>query len=68
MTTTTTPTPAFTPTKRTYTVEEVAYMLGIGKSKAYALVKEGHFRSVRIGATIRISKQSFDEWLDKQEF
>ncbi len=66
--TTSTPTTAFIPTKRTYTVEEIAIMLGIGKSKAYALVKEGHFRFVRIGATIRVSKQSFDEWLDSQEF
>jgi ABC-type glycerol-3-phosphate transport system substrate-binding protein len=37
-------------------------------SDPYALVKEGHFRYVRIGATIRVSKQSFDEWLDRQEF
>ncbi|MBR4961172.1 MAG: helix-turn-helix domain-containing protein [Clostridia bacterium] len=66
--TTTTPTTAFIPAKRTYTVEEIAIMLGIGKSKAYALVKEGHFRTVRIGSTFRISKQSFDEWLDRQEF
>jgi len=66
--TTITPTTAFIPAKRTYTVEEISIMLGIGKSKAYALVKEGHFHYVRIGATIRVSKQSFDEWLDRQEF
>ena len=55
-------------TKRTYTVEEIAKLLGIGKTTAYALVKEGHFKIVRIGSAIRISKQSFDEWLDRQEF
>ena len=52
------------PDKRTYTVEEVARILGIGRTSAYILVKEGHFKIVRIGNAIRISKRSFDEWLD----
>ena len=50
--------------KRTYTVEEGAHILGIGRTSAYILVKEGHFKIVRIGNAIRISKRSFDEWLD----
>ena len=54
--------------KRTYTVEEIAKLLNIGRTTAYALVKEGHFKTVRIGSAIRISKQSFDEWLDRHEF
>ncbi len=54
--------------KRTYTVDEIAKLLNIGRTTAYALVKEGHFKIVRIGSAIRISKQSFDEWLDRQEF
>ena len=52
------------PDKRTYTVEEVAHILGIGRTSAYILVKEGHFKIVRIGNAIRFSKRSFDEWLD----
>ena len=55
-------------TTRTYTVDEIAKILNIGRTTAYALVKEGHFKIVRIGSAIRISKQSFDEWLDRQEF
>lgn len=55
-----------TPERRTYMVEEVADILGIGRSSAYNLVKEGHFKTVRIGTSIRVSKKSFDEWLDKQ--
>ena len=46
----------------------IAKILNIGRTTAYALVKEGHFKTVRIGSAIRISKQSFDEWLDRQEF
>ena len=30
------------------------------------LVKKKAFHSVRIGGSIRISKKSFDEWLDQQ--
>ena len=52
--------------KRTYTVNEIQDILGIGRSAAYNLVKENHFHSVRIGGTIRISKKSFDTWLDRQ--
>ena len=50
---------------RTYTVEDIAKMLNIGRTSAYNLTKEGHFKIVRIGNTIRISKKSCDEWLDK---
>lgn len=39
-------------------------MLNIGRTSAYNLVKEGHFKTVRVGNAIRISKKSFDEWLD----
>ena len=52
------------PERRTYTVDDIAQILGIGRTSAYILVKEGHFKIVRIGNAIRISKWSFDEWLD----
>ena len=55
------------PEARTYTAEDVAAMLNIGRTSAYTLVKEGHFKTVRIGAAIRISKKSFDERLEKLE-
>ena len=46
------------------TEDGIAQILGIGRTSAYILVKEGHFKIVRIGNAIRISKRSFDEWLD----
>ena len=52
------------PERRTYTVADIAQILGIGRTSAYILVKEGHFKIVRIGNAIRISKRSFDTWLD----
>lgn len=52
-------------TKMTYTVMEIADMLGIGRTSAYNLVKENHFKVVKIGAAIRVSKKSFDTWLNE---
>jgi excisionase family DNA binding protein len=52
------------PASRTDTVEKIAAILNIGRTTAYILVKEGHFKVVRIANAIRISKKSFDEWLD----
>ena len=52
--------------KRTYTVQEIQDILGISRATAYNLVKKEYFKTVRIGCTIRISKKSFDEWLDSQ--
>lgn len=53
------------PQKRTYTVDELAVILEIGKTAAYGLVKSGCFRIVKVGKAIRISKKSFDTWLDQ---
>lgn len=51
--------------RRTYTVDEIAEILDIGRTSAYKLVKQNLFKSVRIGTTIRISKKSFEEWMAK---
>ena len=50
--------------KRTYTVEEIQDILDIGKNSAYELVKSNQFKSIKVGRMFRISKKSFDEWLD----
>ena len=42
------------PEPRTYTVEQIAAMLNIGRTTAYQLVKQEEFRIVRIGNAIRI--------------
>lgn len=49
---------------RVYTVTEVAAILRMSKNKVYQLVKSGEFSSRKIGTDIRISKASFDCWLD----
>lgn len=49
------------PESRTYTVDDIRVILGIGRTAAYQLVREGYFKSIRIGSAIRIIKQSFEE-------
>ena len=53
--------------KRVYSVDEIVEILDISKGSAYDLIKEGLFNTVRIGSAIRVSKKSFDEWLDNQK-
>ncbi len=55
-----------TAAKRTYTVAEIMKILGISRKKAYELCNSSNFKIVRIGRSIRVSKSSFDEWLDNQ--
>ena len=55
------------PESRTYTADDIAAILNIGRTSAYQLVKEGHFRSIRIGNSIRILKLSFEDWLENAE-
>jgi excisionase family DNA binding protein len=52
--------------KRTYTVDEITVLLQISKSKAYELCRQGLFKIIKIGRSVRISKLSFDEWLENQ--
>lgn len=52
--------------KRTYSVQEIMKILNIGKNSAYKLVSSNAFKTIRIGKTIRISKVSFDNWLNSQ--
>ena len=45
---------------------EVQEMLGISRPTVYELLKKNEFRWIQIGNKYRISKKSFDEWLDQK--
>ena len=50
------------PEKRTYTVDEIAAILGIGRTSAYKLARSGNFKIIRIGASmIRYNKGPVDK-------
>ena len=52
--------------KRCYTVQEIQDILCISRASVYNLLKRNEFRWIRLeGSKYRISKNSFDEWLDK---
>ena len=48
---------------RTYTVNDIVAILGIGCATAYKLANSGLFKTIRIGNMIRISRKSFEDWL-----
>ena len=52
--------------KRTYSVQEIAEILQISRSMAYNLCSQSLFKTVRVGKYVRVSKPSFDEWLDNK--
>ena len=52
-----------TPQSRTYTVNDIAAILGIDRASGDKLANSGAFKTIRIGNMIRISRKSFEDWL-----
>ena len=51
---------------RCYTVKDLQEMLDVSRSTVYKLLRQNEFRWIQLeGGGYRISKKSFDEWLDK---
>lgn len=56
------------PERRSYSVAEIAEILSVSKRSVYNLCANGVIKSVKVGTKLRISKKSFDEWLDGENF
>ena len=52
--------------KRCYTVKDLQEILEISRPTVYELLKRHEFRWIQVGKNYRISKKSFDDWLDKK--
>ena len=52
---------------RAYTVDDIQHILKVSKTSVYRLLRSKCFHYVRIGGVYRISKKSFDNWLDGKE-
>lgn len=50
--------------RRVYKPDDIREILSIGKNAVYDLIKSNQFQCVKIGDQYRISKKSFDKWLD----
>jgi excisionase family DNA binding protein len=49
------------------TPEEAAEVLGIGRTKVYALISDGDLLSVRIGNSRRVPRDAVDEFIARLE-
>lgn len=52
-------------TKKLYRVEEVAQLLGVGRTRVFDLIKLGELRSVKIGGSRRIPATALDEYVER---
>lgn len=48
------------------TVEEAARRLGIGRTLAWQLVRQGELPVVRLGRCVRVPCQALQEWIARQ--
>ena len=51
--------------KKTISVVELSMQMGISLPKAYELVKQPSFPTIRVGTRILIPVDGFQEWLKK---
>lgn len=49
--------------KLVYSIQEVGELLGISKSYAYQLVRDGTIPSIKLGTKNIIPKERFHDWL-----
>lgn len=52
--------------KTTISVAELSMQMGISLPKAYELVKQPGFPTIRVGARILIPVDAFNRWLESQ--
>jgi excisionase family DNA binding protein len=50
-----------------FTTEEVARLLGIGRCRVYDLIRQRELRSVKVGASRRISARALRDYVDHLE-
>lgn len=48
-------------------VPEIMKIMGIGRDRAYEIIKSGEFRYIKVGRRYLVHEQVFDNWL-KGEF
>jgi len=46
--------------------EEVAQILGIGRTKLYSMIRQGELPVLRIGRLVRIPQSQLDSWITER--
>lgn len=52
--------------KLTLSVDEAAALSGIGRDKLYELVRQPDFPALRFGRGIRIPRNLFESWIERE--
>lgn len=47
-----------------FSVSEIAKKLGVSRNTAYALVRNGALRSIRVGRQIRVPRSALEDYLN----
>jgi len=53
--------------KQTYTIEEIAVILGLGKTLTYRMVNNGEIPAIKCGKRWVIPCERFDRWFNDKE-
>ena len=51
--------------RETYSVAEVAVILGIGRNQAYEAARRDDFPSIKLGGRILVPRTRFHRWLEE---
>ncbi len=51
--------------RKAYKLNEVAHMLGLGKTTIYKLIDQGELQKIKLGATTLIAADSLDALLQR---
>jgi excisionase family DNA binding protein len=44
-------------------VKDIMKLMGIGRDRAYEIIKKGEFRSIQVGRRYLVHEQVFENWL-----
>lgn len=58
--------PALNAEKRCYSIEELMQMMEVSRGTVMRLLKKNEFRWFKVGTIYRISKSSFDDWMNQK--
>ena len=50
--------------RATYSVDEVAHLLGLSRGLAYQCVRQGQIPAIRVGRRWMVPRKVFQEWLE----
>ena len=50
------------------TYREAQAVSGIGRTKLWELLRDGHIKGAKVGRSVKISRESLDAYLEQQDY